>query len=138
MEFLGAESRDVFFGHRTFVSIGNDRVVRSHERTVERLEAMGRSTQGFKFEEPDYQHNEIAPAIDRMQFDADGRLWMRHYVMPGADTKRWTVWDGESTTFSVETPASESWLDARGNLVLLRIRSGLGIDRALIRELVFG
>ena len=185
VEFLGAESSDVLFGHRTLVSIGNDRVAvadtestevmildqsgalvsripmpgerlrvsedhlaarlgeagerarRSHERTVEQLEAMGRSTEGQKFEGRDYRHNEIAPPIDRMRFDGDGRLWMRHYVMPGADTKSWTVWDGGSTTFSVDMPASESFLDVRGSLVLLRIRSELGVDRAVIRELVF-
>ena len=185
VEFLGAESGDVLFGHRTLVSIGNDRVAvadtestevmildqsgalvsripmpgerlrvsedhlaarlgeagerarRSHERTVQQLEAMGRSTEGQKFEGRDYRHNEIAPPIDRMRFDGDGRLWMRHYVMPGADTKSWTVWDGGSTTFSVDMPASESFLDVRGSLVLLRIRSELGVDRAVIRELVF-
>ena len=185
VEFLGAESSDVLFGHRTLVSIGNDRVAvadtestevmildqsgtlvsripmpgerlrvsedhlaarlgeagerarRSHERTVEQLEAMGRSTEGQKFEGRDYRHNEIAPPIDRMRFDGDGRLWMRHYVMPGADTKSWTVWDGGSTTFSVDMPASESFLDVRGSLVLLRTRSELGVDRAVIRELVF-
>ena len=92
------------------------------------------------FEERDYRHNEIAPAIDRMRFDGDGRLWMRHYVMPGANTKTWTVWDwdGGSTTFSVGMPASESLLDVRGRLVLLRVRSELGVDRAVIRQLVFG
>lgn len=186
VEFPGAESSDILFGHRTFVSIGNDRVAvadtestevmifdqsgtlvsripmpgegvrvsedhfaammddtrerakRSHESMAELLEAMGRPTGGLKFEDRDYQHNQIAPAIDRIRYDGDGRLWMRHYLMPGADTKRWTVWDGESTTFSVAIAASESLLDAQGNLVLLRIRSELGIDRAVIRELVLG
>ena len=112
----------------------------SHERTAEQFQAMGRSTEGLRFEERDYRHNEIAPAIDRMRFDGDGRLWMRHYVMPGANTKTWTVWDwdGASTTFSVGMPASESLLDVRGSLVLLRVRSELGVDRAVIRQLVFG
>lgn len=114
-----------------------ERARRSHERTVERFEAMGRSTEGIEFEERDYRHNEIAPAIDRMQFDGDGRLWMRHYVMPGADTKTWTVWDGGSNTFSVDMPAGETLLDVMGSLVLLRTRSELGVDRAVIRELVF-
>lgn len=114
------------------------RARQSDERTAELLQAMGRSTQRLTFRERDYRHNEIAPAIDRMQFDGDGRLWMRHYVLPAAETKRWTVWDGGSTMFSVELPARERWLDARANLVLLRIRSELGIDRAVIRELVLG
>ncbi|MCY3547369.1 MAG: hypothetical protein OXH49_10870 [Gemmatimonadetes bacterium] len=114
-----------------------ERARRSHERTVERFEAMGRSTEGFEFEERDYRHNEIAPAIDRMRFDGDGRLWMRHFVMPGTDTKTWTVWDGGANTFSVDMPASETLLDVMGSLVLLRTRSELGVDRAVIRELVF-
>ena len=114
-----------------------ERARRSHDRTVERLEAMGRSTEGFEFEERDYRYNEIAPAIDRMQFDGDGRLWMRHYVMPDADAKTWTVWDGGPGTFSVDMPTSETLLDVRGSLVLLRARSELGVDRAVIRELIF-
>lgn len=59
-------------------------------------------------------------------------------MMPGDDTKRWTVWEDGRKSFSLELGASERWLDARGNLVLLRVRNSLGEDRAVVRELVFG
>ena len=72
----------------------------------------------------------------RIRFDSGGRLWVRHYVMPGDNRERWTVWHDQSEKFLVETPANEQLLDARGDLVLLRARSELGIDRALIRTLV--
>ena len=109
---------------------------RGHENMVQRLEAMGRSTEGMTPWVRDYGHNEVAPPIDRIRFDAGGRLWARHYVMPGDDRERWTVWDGQSDEFLVETPPSEQLLDARGDLVLLRARSELGIDRVVIRSLV--
>lgn len=109
---------------------------RGHENMVRRLEAMGRSTEGMTLRVPDYRHNEVAPPIDRIRFDAGGRLWVRHYVMPGDDRERWTVVDDQAEAFLVETPPSEQLLDARGNLVLLRARSELGVDRAVIRTLV--
>ena len=108
---------------------------RGHENMARRLEAMGRSTESFTLRVRDYRHNEVAPPIDRVRFDAGGRLWVRHYVMPGDDRERWTVLDDQSGTFFVETPPSEQVLDARGDLVLLRARSGLGVDRAVIRTL---
>lgn len=60
---------------------------------------------------------------------------MRHYVLPGDKVERWTVWDGERESFSVELPAGETWMDARGNLVLIRIRNSLGVDRVVMREM---
>ena len=106
----------------------------SHENMVGQLHTIGRSTEGLAFREREYRHNDIAPPIDRTQFDRDGRLWIRHYRLPGNDKKRWTVWDGDKT-FSVDLSDGESLLDACGDLLLLRIRSGLGVDRAVIREL---
>lgn len=111
------------------------RARRGHESTVARFQAMGRSTAGMEFREREYRYNENAPAIDRTRFDGDGRLWIRHYPMPSDDGRRWTVWGGGQETFTVELTAGESFLDARGNLVLLRIRSELGVDRAVIQEL---
>ena len=108
---------------------------RSHETSLEWLTALGRSTEGLEFKERDYRYNDIAPPIDRMLFGGDGRLWIRHHVMPGDNAARWTVWDDRSGTFLVETPPNEQVLDAWGTLVLLRVRSELGIDRAVIREL---
>lgn len=109
---------------------------RGHEDMARRLEAMGRSTESFTLRARDYRHNEVAPPIDRIRFDAGGRLWVRHYVMPGDDRERWTVLDDQAEAFLVETLPSEQLLDALGDLVLLRARSGLGVDRAVIRTLV--
>ena len=114
------------------------RARRGHESTVAQLRAVGRSTAEVTFREREYRYNEDAPAIDRTQFDGDGRLWIRHYPMPGEYTRRWTVWGGEKETFTVALTEGERLLDARGDLVLLRIRSELGVDRAVIRELVQG
>lgn len=114
---------------------------RSDEATLTYLTHLGRPTEGLTFQGPreqDYRHNEVAPRIDAIRFDADGRLWIRRYLMPGDDVERWTVWDDGRKTFSVEMVAGERWLDARGNLVLLRVRNSLGEDRAVVRELVIG
>ena len=111
---------------------------RGHEITLRQLEAMGRSTENVRSRERDYLHNEVAPSVDRTQFDADKRLWIQHYVMPGDETTRWTVWGSEQHVFSLEMPAGYSLLDARGDLVLLRVRDSLGVDRAEIRRLVWG
>ena len=111
------------------------RAIRSHENTLELYEELRLSTKGVEFRERHYRHNEVAPPIDAIRIDWDGRLWMRHYVMPGDDAKRWTVWDGEREAFSVELPVGETWMDARGNLVLIRVRNTLGVDRAVIREM---
>ena len=115
--------------------------IRSDEKTLEYLGDRVRSMEAQTLQrhrEQDYRYNEVAPRIDAIRFDADGRLWIRRYVMPGDDVKRWTVWDGGRKTFSVELSASETWLDARSNLVLLRVRNSLGEDSAVIRELVVG
>lgn len=115
--------------------------VRSEEETLRYLTHLGRPTEGLTIQVPqeqEYRHNEFAPPIDAVRFDSSGRLWIRLYVMPGDDVKRWTVWEDGRKTFSVELDASERWLDARGNLVLLRVRNSLGEDRAVVRELVFG
>ena len=115
--------------------------IRSEEETLRYLTHLGRPTEGLTIQAPqeqEYRHNEVAPPIDAVRFDSSGRLWIRLYVMPGDDVKRWTVWEDGRKTFSVEVGASERWLDARGNLVLLRVRNSLGEDRAVVRELVFG
>ena len=115
------------------------RLRRGHEATLRQLEAMGwPTTENVQSRERDYLHNEVAPSVDRTQFDADKRLWIKHYVMPGDETTRWTVWGSEQHVFSLEMPAGYSLLDARGDLVLLRVRDSLGVDRAEIRRLVWG
>lgn len=115
--------------------------IRSEEETLAYMRHLGRPTEGFTFQVPqeqDYRHNEIAPPIDAIRFDADGRLWIRRYLMPGDDLKRWTVWDDGRKSFSLAMGANERWLDARGSLVLLRVRNSLGEDRAVVRELIIG
>ena len=109
---------------------------RSDEMVARQLEAMGLSSEGVRSSERDYPYNEVAPPVDITKFDADQRLWIRHYVIPGDETIRWTVWDGGENTFSLEMPANYELLDARGDLVLLRVQDSLGVDRALIRRLV--
>ena len=110
---------------------------RSGDEAIARhLEAMGLPSEGARSSEPDYMYNEVAPPVDYTRFDADQRLWIRHYVLPGDETKRWTVWDGGEKTFSLEMPANYRLLDARGDLVLLSVRDSLGVDRAVIRRLV--
>ena len=111
---------------------------RSDENTVRQLEALGMPTEGIRPRELDYTYNAFAPPIDVTRFDGDKRLWIRHNVMPGDETTRWTVWNGEEDVFSLEIPADFGFLDARGDLVLLRLRDSLGVERAVIRRLVEG
>ena len=110
---------------------------RSGDEAIARhLEAMGLPTEGARTPEPDYTYNEVAPSVGQTTFDGDQRLWIGHYLLPGDETKRWTVWDGGENTFSLEMPANYRLLDARGDLVLLSVRDSLGVDRAVIRRLV--
>ena len=101
-------------------------------------ELMGRSAERYRFREREYLHNEVAPPIDRTQFDGDVRLWIRDYVMPGDEAIRWTVWHREGHEFSLEMPSHYRLLDARGDLVLLGVRNTMGVDRVEIRRLVSG
>lgn len=112
------------------------RAVRSHERGLELYAELGLSTRGIEFRERDYRHNEVAPPIEAVRLDRDGRLWVRHYVLPADEVERWTVYDGEREAFALELPMGETWMDARGNHILLRIRNTLGVDRVVIREMV--
>ena len=119
-------------------ALGNahERAISSHESSLERYEVHRLPTKGVEFRERRYRHNEIAPPIDAIRVDGDARLWVRHYVLPGDHVERWTVWNGVGEAFLVELPVGEAWMDARGNLVLLRVRNSLGVDRAVIRAMV--
>ena len=119
-------------------ALGNahERAIRSHESSREHYEALRLPTKGLEFRERRYRHNEVAPPIDAIRVDGDARLWVRHYVLPGDQVERWTVWDDGGEGFLVELPVGEAWMDARGNLVLLRVRNSLGVDRAVIRGMV--
>ena len=59
------------------------RAVRSHERRLELYGELGLSTRGIEFRERDYRHNDVAPPIEAVRLDRDGRLWVRHYILPG-------------------------------------------------------
>lgn len=110
---------------------------RGDEIFARHLEAIGRSTEKLQFREQDYTYNKIAPPISHTQFDGENRLWICHSAIPGHETSRWTVWDGEDHVFSITMPAGYSFLDARGDLVLLRVRDSLGVERAVIHRLVW-
>ena len=111
------------------------RSIRSHERGLEMYAERGLSTRGIEYRERTYRHNEVAPPINAVRLDRDGRLWVRHYALPGDEVERWTVRDGERESFSVELPPGETWMDARGNLVLIRIRNSLGVDRVVMQAM---
>ena len=112
------------------------RAIRSHKNILAVYEEWGLSTRGIEYRERTYRHNEVAPPISAVRLDRDGRVWIRHYALPGDEVERWTIRDGEREAFSVELPPGETWMDARGNLVLIRIRNSLGVDRAVMREMV--
>lgn len=109
---------------------------RGDEILARQLEAMRLPSEGARTPDPDYTYNEVAPSVGRTKFDGDQRLGIGHYLLPGDETIRWTVWDGGEDTFSLEMPANYRFLDARGDLVLLSVRDSLGVDRAVIRRLV--
>lgn len=81
--------------------------------------------------------NEIAPPIDLMQGDFDGRLWLR-LLRPGETGQRWQVWDlvGPSLEFTLVLSESEAFLDAVGDRVLVRARDEFDVDYLLVKEIV--
>ena len=90
--------------------------------------------------------NEIAPPIDRMRGDMDGRLWMRLFdpantgVDPGSVSERWLVWDisGPRHLFTVVLGPGDLFLDAAGNRVLLRTRDEFDVDYVVVRGIESG
>ena len=87
--------------------------------------------------------NEVAPSIDLMRGDMDGRLWLRLFdpantgVDPGSVSERWLVWDiaGPQLLFKVVLGPGDLFLDAAGNRVLLRTRDEFDVDYVVVREL---
>lgn len=81
--------------------------------------------------------NEVAPPIDRMRGDSDGRLWLR-LLRPGDAAKRWQVWDltGPSLVFTLRVPEGEVLLDAAGNRVLVRGRDEFDVDYLVVKGIV--
>ena len=78
--------------------------------------------------------NEIAPPIDRIQGDLDGRLWVR-LLRPGDTRRRWQVWElgGPRLVFTLVLPEGEAFLDAAGDRVLLRARDEFDVDYLVIK-----
>ena len=79
----------------------------------------------------------MAPPIDHMVGDLDGRLWLRVFH-PERDSERWQVWDvsAPELLFTLVLPVGEQVLDAVGGRVLVRTQDELGVDYLLVREMV--
>ncbi|MDE2795558.1 MAG: hypothetical protein OXL34_12125 [Gemmatimonadota bacterium] len=92
----------------------------------------------------DLPANEIAPPVDRIRGDMDGRLWMRLFdpantgVDPGSVSEQWLVWDisGPRLLFTVVLGPGDLFLDAAGDRVLLRTRDEFDVDYVVVREIV--
>ena len=75
------------------------------------------------------------PPIDALKVDANGRIWIRAHLLPGDEKQRWTVWDDEQRTFSVEMSVREVLMDADGDRMLVRTENKLGVHRVTVRAL---
>ena len=80
--------------------------------------------------------NEIAPPIDRMRGDMDGRLWLRLFS-PGNSRERWQVWDlmEPSPEFRLVLAEGEVFLDAAGDRVLVGRRDEFDVDHLVVKEI---
>lgn len=80
--------------------------------------------------------NDVAPPIDLMRGDFDGRLWLRLF-RPGDTQKRWQVWElaGPSLAFTLILSESEAFLDATGDRILVRTRDEFDVDYLLVKEI---
>ena len=85
----------------------------------------------------DWPINEVAPAIDTLLTDFDGRLWARDYRLPDQDSVTWRVWDIDRAQllFTARMDGEDVLLDARGDLVLLRRVDEFDVPRAVISQL---
>lgn len=77
--------------------------------------------------------NETSPSIDRLWVDAQGRLWIRKFLMPSDD---WAHWRVQSTVGSpptlLDTTRDTEVLDAYDDQLLLRRTNAQGMDRLLV------
>ena len=85
----------------------------------------------------DWPINDVAPAIDTLLTDFDGRLWVRDYRFPDQDSVTWRVWSINTPRplFTVRMDGDDRLLDAHGDLLLLRRVSALDVPRAEVRRL---
>ena len=72
--------------------------------------------------------NNVAPAINHMLGDLDGRLWLRLFRLD-EEAEYCQVWDidGPNLEFTLTLPEGEELLDAAGDRVLLRTRDELDL-----------
>lgn len=75
-----------------------------------------------------------APPIDRMLADADGRLWLRRYMLPGDRGSLWTAWDVSQRrpVLALALDERETLLDASGHFVLIHREDELGVDHIVV------
>ena len=80
--------------------------------------------------------NEVAPPIDRLKGDLDGRLWMR-LVRPEGGRERWQVWElaGPELAFTLTLSEGEALLDAAGDRVLVATTGEFDEARLLVKEM---
>ena len=85
----------------------------------------------------DWPVNEVAPAIDALLADFDGRLWVRDYRLPDQDSVTWRVWniDRQELLFTARMDGEDTLLDARDDVVLLRRLDEFDVPRAVITGL---
>ncbi len=94
---------------------------------------VGSSHPDFK----DWPINEVAPPIDTLLTDFDGRLWARDYRLPDQDSVTWRVWDIDRAQllFTARMDGEDVLLDARGDLVLPRRVDEFDVPRAVVSQL---
>ncbi len=94
---------------------------------------VGSSHPDFK----DWRINEVAPPVDTLLTDFDGRLWARDYRLPDQDSVTWRVWniDRAQLLFTARMDGEDVLLDARGDLVLLRRVDEFDVPRAVVSQL---
>lgn len=96
--------------------------------------ALSGSGQPFLFQ--NLPANNVAPAINRMLGDLDGRLWLRIF-RPDEEAEYWQVWDiaGPNLEFTLTLPEGEELMDAAGDRVLVRTRDEFDVEYLVLREI---
>ena len=97
-------------------------------------EVLSGSAEPFLFR--DLPANNVAPAINHMKGDLDGRLWLRIF-RPDEEAEYWQVWDidGPNLEFTLTLPEGEELMDAAGDRVLLRTRDEFDVEYLVLREI---
>lgn len=78
--------------------------------------------------------NARAPALSRILFDGDGRVWAERFALPGATSPIWQRWNPgeERIDATLELLPNHHLLDALGDRVLLRTTDALGVHSAVV------